>query len=68
MIVKKKADYITKKIENMQKPTSKAIKEQVSEELDEQIPGRVSCLIITSALKSSCKRKRKGSAKKENPV
>jgi len=68
LIVKIKAGYQTKKNENMQKPTSEAIKEQVSEELDEQVPGCVSCLIVDSALRSSSKRKRKGSAKKENPV
>ena len=57
-----------KKIEDIQKPTSEATKEQVSEELDEQIRGPLSCLIVESALRSSSKRKRKGSAKKENPV
>ena len=43
-----------------QKPTSQAIKKQVSEELDEQ----VSELVVESALKTSFKRKRKGSSKK----
>ena len=57
-----------KKIEDIQKPTSEATEEQVSEELDEQIRGHLSCLIVESALRSSSKRKRKGSAKKENPV
>ena len=50
----------------MQKPTSKAIKEQVSEELDEQLPDHVSGLVVESALKTSSKRKRRAAAKKKN--
>ena len=50
----------------MQKPTSEAIKEQVSLELDEQLPGQVSELVVESALKTGSKRKRKGSAKRRN--
>ena len=48
----------------MQIPTLEAIKEQMSEELDEQLPGHVSDLVIGSALKTSSKRKRRVSAKK----
>ena len=49
----------------MQKPTSQAVKEQVSEELDDQLPGHVSDLVVESAQKTSSKRKRRGSAKKK---
>ena len=50
----------------MQKPTSEAIKERVSEELDEQLPDHVSGLVVESALKTSSKRKRRAAAKKKN--
>ena len=48
----------------MQKPTSEAIREQVSEELDEQLPGQVSDLVVESALRTSSKRKRRASKRK----
>ena len=50
----------------MQKPTSEAIKEQVSEELDKRLPDQVSGLVVESALKTSSKRKRRAAAKKKN--
>ena len=50
----------------MQKPTSEAIKERVSEELDEQLPDHVSGLVVESAIKTSSKRKRRAAAKKKN--
>ena len=50
----------------MQKPTLQAIKEQVSEELDEQLLGQVSEFIVDSALRTSSKRKRRGANKKKN--
>ena len=50
----------------MQKPISEAIKEQVSEELDECLPDQVSGLVVESALKTSSKRKRRAAAKKKN--
>ena len=55
-----------KKLLAMQKPTSEAIKEQVSEEQDERLPDQVSGLVVESALKTSSKRKRRAAAKKKN--
>ena len=64
--IKGKTDQQKKKLEAMQKPTSQAIKEQVSEELDDQLPDHVSGLVVESALKTSSKRKRRAAAKKKN--
>ena len=47
----------------MQKPTSEAIKEQVSAEGAEQLPDQVSGLVVETALKTSSKKKRKCLAK-----
>ena len=46
------------------KPTSVAIKEQVSKELAEQLPDQASALVVESALKTGSKTK----TKKENKV
>ena len=64
--IKNKTETQKKKLLKMQKPTSEAIKEQVSEELDEQLPDHVSGLVVESALKTSSKRKRRAAAKKKN--
>ena len=64
--IKGKTDQQKKKLEAMQKPTSQAIKEQVSKELDDQLPDHVSGLVVESALKTSSKRKRRAAAKKKN--
>ena len=45
----------------MQKPTSEAIKEQVSAEVAEQLPNQVSELVVETVLKTS-KKTRKGLA------
>ena len=64
--IKNKTEVQKKKLLKMQKPTSEAIKEQVSEELDNQLPDQVSGLVVESALKISSKRKRRAAAKKKN--
>ena len=64
--IKNKTEIQKKKLLKMQKPTSEAIKEQVSEELDNQLPDQVSGLVVESALKTSSKRKRRAAAKKKN--
>ena len=60
MAVKNKEDQLKKKLTKMQQPTADAIKEQVSREVDEQLPKKV----VESALKNSSnkKQKRKGLA------
>ena len=55
--IKNKTETQKRKLLAMQKPTSEAIKEQVSEELDEQLPDHESGLVVESALKTSSKRK-----------
>ena len=56
---KKKNTSSKEKLAIMQIPTSEAIREQVSEELDEQLPGQVLDLVGESALRPSSKRKRR---------
>ena len=53
--IKNKTETQKKKLLKMQKPTSEAIKQQVSEELDERLPDQVSGLVVESALKTSSK-------------
>ena len=53
--VKNKEDQLKKKLLKMQQPTTDAIKEQVSREVDEQLPKTV----IESALKKSSNKKQK---------
>ena len=48
----------------MQKPTSEAIREQVSEELGGQLPVQVSDLVVECARRTSSKRKRRATKKK----
>ena len=50
---KNKADYQKQILAIIQRPTLEAIREQVSEELDEQLSGQVSDLDIESALKKT---------------
>ena len=50
--IKNKTETQKRKLLAMQKPTSEAIKERVSEELDEQPPDHVSGLVVESALKT----------------
>ena len=59
----RKADQQKRKIQDMRKPTSVAIKEQVSKEVAEQLPDQVSGLVVETALKTSSKKKRKCLAK-----
>ena len=58
--MKNKAEQLRRKLIQMQQPTADAIKEQVSREVDEQLPKKV----VESALKNSYnkKQKRKGLA------
>ena len=44
--IKNKTETQKRKLLAMQKPTSEAIKEQVSEELDKQLPDHVSGLVV----------------------
>ena len=57
--IKNKTETQKRKLLAMQKPTSEAIKEQVSEELDERLPDQVSGLVVE---------KKKSCCKKEKPI
>ena len=52
--IKNKEEQNEQKLLKMQKPTSQAIRKQVSEELDKQLLGQVSELVVESALRTSC--------------
>ena len=52
-------DQQKRKLQDMQKPTSVAIKEQVSKEVAEQLPDQVSGLVVETALKTGSKKRRK---------
>ena len=66
LTIKNKTEAQKRKLIAMKKPTSEAIKERLSEELDEQLPDHVSGLVVESALRASSKRKRRAAAKKKN--
>ena len=52
-------DQQKRKLQDMQKPTSEAIKEQVSNEVAELLPDQISGLVVEAALKTSSKNKKK---------
>jgi hypothetical protein len=60
-----KEEKENKKLVKMRKPTSQAIKAQVSEELDEQLPDQLSGLVGESTFKTCSTRKRKQKKKKQ---